>query len=140
MEEIKFRAWHHEEKKMIIVTKLDFMVNASGSKNEECEGYWGGNNRMKFDINDVTLLQYTGLKDKNGKEIYEGDVIKIEVKKRNKGDFPNLKNYLVVFEDFSFSYKDSEGYYATPLNIFIKGVEVIGNTYENPELLDLRNK
>jgi uncharacterized phage protein (TIGR01671 family) len=137
MREIKLRAWDKHKKKFLpddvyaILSK--HYAGAILIMLKDFEDYREGEFGYEHSI---VLLQYTGLKDKNGKEIYEGNVIKIEVKKRNKGDFPNLKNYLVVFEDFSFSYKDNEGYYATPLNIFIKGVEVIGNIYENPELLD----
>jgi uncharacterized phage protein (TIGR01671 family) len=129
MEEIKFRAWHNKEKKMLIVTRLDFMVNASGSKNEECEGYWGCNNRVNFDISDVTLLQYTGLKDANGKEICEGDQISYQTKH-------SLRYARVVKKNGMFccpiSRKDESDLYV-PLIKFIERhkVEVIGNVYEN---------
>ena len=137
MREIKFRAWHKIAEKM---TEVHSFTNIDYKDEDEYKYVVTSEEAVDDGVcwkyRDIVLMQYTGLKDKNEKEIYEGDVIKIEVKKRNKGDFPNLKNYLVVFEDFSFSYKDNDGHYATPLNIFIKGVEVISNIYENPELLD----
>jgi len=79
------------------------------------------------------LMQYTGLKDKNGVEIYEGDVITYQ-------EEPQKMQAKVVWKNggFVFVYEDgtenitSESWYA-PMDVEI--TEVIGNIYENPELL-----
>lgn len=75
------------------------------------------------------LMQYTGLKDKNGREIYEGDIVRIgdelveEVKWIAEGDWLADKQPMVGFVSHGTIYKGSP-------------VEVIGNIYENPELLN----
>lgn len=70
-----------------------------------------------------SVVQYTGLRDKNGKEIYEGDIIRYHVE-------PTTKIKVVIFR---------EGMFATDISS-LKAVrlisEVIGNIYENPELLE----
>ena len=85
----------------------------------------------KESISKETVGQFTGLRDKNGKEIYEGDVVRasiycdedaqvLEVKYRGTG--------------FVIDYRDSEADYFM-LSDFPGTVEVLGNIYENPELL-----
>ncbi|KQL20496.1 YopX family protein [Cytobacillus solani] len=70
--------------------------------------------------------QYTCLKDKNGKEIYEGDIIALPYKRT----FPELglQNHTVIFKNGYFSCSDYNTYAS----------EVIGNIYENPELLNIK--
>ena len=70
----------------------------------------------------------TGLKDINGKEIYEGDIVDSKLYNGTR------KNYVVEYRDGSFVIG------LTELGRWIKDVIVIGNVYENPELLNSENK
>ena len=125
MREIKFRAWLKEDKKMVNVETMDFVDKSIQylKKGEIINAYIL--RRESFD--DVELMQYTGVKDKNGKEIYEGDItickygpqIAMEVKWVDEG-FRTLGKY------------DGDNYVG-----FVKNnEEVIGNIYENKNLLE----
>lgn len=95
------------------------------------------------DAKDVELIQCTGLKDKNGKLIFEGDILKYTSKptntqKNNPEYKPYSENYSVVWEDFYTGYnlRSKEKVNCFNLGIMTKDCEVIGNIYENKELLD----
>lgn len=82
---------------------------------------------------DYHVMQFTGLHDKNGKEIYEGDIVKM------KNWSP--ENYQIKFIDgaFCLAFIDKvtsliKGY-AADINYVEKDAEIIGNVYENPELI-----
>jgi|SRR3972149_6087497 len=79
--------------------------------------------------NDIVLMQYTGLKDKNRKEIYEGDIIK-------KDPLAGIY-YSVIFEEGRYKLfgKDAWGDYNRDIDIYWHTYEIIGNIYENPELV-----
>lgn len=86
-----------------------------------------------YEVDPAAVGQYTGLKDKNGKEIYEGDILYC-ISRFDKA------NMVVIFEDGEFrmvlcekykTYETGGGFYA--IRCFEK--EVIGNIYDNPELL-----
>lgn len=79
------------------------------------------------DFEEVELMQYTGLKDKNGKEIYEGDIYHV-------GD-KNIR-YLVVWFDSGFEGKQLRSTSYAGLKSWAKDIEILGNIYENPELLE----
>ena len=111
MRPIKFRAWDKENEVMVYPKGILFdgrVVNFSCGILEPFEG--------------CELMQYTGLKDKNGTEIYEGDIV----------DVVNGIT-VVTYDDGCFRAKLNGSNYRLS---GWKSVEVIGNIYENPELLD----
>ncbi len=84
-----------------------------------------------------TLMQFTGLTDKNGKKIFEGDVLEVEGYNSRDGQWK--KNFEVVFSDAAFCLRREETEYSffgqRHGKIQLKKGIVAGNIYENPELL-----
>lgn len=131
MREIKFRAWHKVDEKWLHGYKpggegchIDGEVIITGSWLSECPG--------PMDINNVVIEQYTGIKDKNGKEIYEGDIFSTEME--------SGCNWIVLFENGAWIGKnpfwikgfDSCGLIARK---HLGEIRVMGNIHENPELI-----
>lgn len=119
MREIKFRAWDKINKDMFNVESINF---------QERRVYKDVVSYRNFE--DIDLMQYTGLKDKNNKEIYEGDIL---------SDGNIKKPYKVVFENGSFKAEfegDFDEYSFDLIDVVAQGCEVIGNIYENLELME----
>lgn len=121
---IKFRAWDGE--KMDRCWKDGRLVIDASTGEAQKIGY--GSAPFNISIpHGLTLMQYTGLKDRNGVEIYEGDIL----------SSPSMPISPVEFQRGSFNavYADgSHDEWEAPLWRY--SVEVIGNIYENPELLE----
>lgn len=123
MREIKFRAWDKVNKFLTQVMTLSFRDGKVSTTH-----YSNGGGVYLHD-DEVVLMQYTGLKDKNGKEIYEGDIIKFDKKS------PEIKS--VFYKNGSFCILDVNDVDICYLGdcIFKDEYEIIGDIYQNPELL-----
>jgi len=143
MREIKFRAWEIEHKKMMPVfqmtnVNIEKRVITTLINSKDGLGSYCGIN--------FELMQYTGLKDKNGKEIYEGDILERIGTRDNFSEVPmdTLSRELVVAKldvirdqfgttssGFSLHTQQTYSERSNPATY-----EIIGNIYENPELLE----
>lgn len=121
MREIKFRAYSKQDNRILEVIRIDFIEEILFLDTSILND---GRNQEIYDFDDIILMQYTGLKDKNGVEIYEGDILRIY------DDFNAKVFYNLRFSSFEVATTgNSVGFYSK------SGLEVIGNIYENPELL-----
>ena len=132
--EIKFRAWDKTYKRMnykVQVGNTDY-----ADQNYTCNSIWVdyGDRKsvgwMNADDKCIDLMQFTGLKDKNGKEIYEGDIIKFEynIGREIIGEIIwSIGGYYVV--------KTSDEKWNKKIIPYPIELELIGNIYENADLL-----
>ena len=128
MREIKFRAWVKEKKEIVNVEEIDFMNKVINYIDNDYE-----NNRQEIRgacFEDIELMEYTGLKDKNNKEIYEGDIVKLRA---NHGI--GVVKYSDEWGAFVVEYIKPRPLAVLGMNYYKEDIEVIGNIYENPELI-----
>ena len=131
MREIKFRAWNTDKEKMDYGDHGDFGLSASVICPLKTIPNRNGTYRTELgECFNGILLQYTGLLDKNGKEIFEGDIVMLYSYPYSK----IKKGIKVCWENngfYPFNQHDEE--YGSPLDG--QWCEIIGNIYENPNLL-----
>ena len=125
MREIKFRAWLKPTKQMAKVTGID--LERSGTfrvLTPDNQIIWFGQVNIS-----AIVMQFTGLLDKNGNEIYEGDVLACE----NKGPSQILWNY--KWGGWAVKNLKRNEFHRLDINFNRYNGEIIGNIYENPYLL-----
>jgi len=140
--EIKYRAWDKENKLMIFeLNEPNVFANRNGW--ELSFGTLPDIGQMKGKCIETILMQYTGLKDKNGNEIYEGDIL--EIPEYYDGDYKTKAHKAVVeYDNSGFDlfyggeglYNGHSGYDNLDTMVGNEPIVVIGNIYENPELLE----
>ena len=130
MREIKFRAWDEQNK----VMHNNFQFIKSGDEGNDWILFVSDKQKLKnrykkwttnpYFSQQLKIMQFTGLKDKNGKEIFEGDIVKTK----------NRKIWEIIFHGGRFivnGNKIGQGI----LMLFDEPLKVIGNKFENPELI-----
>jgi uncharacterized phage protein (TIGR01671 family) len=148
--EIKFRAWHPKIGAMLTV----YVISKLTARNHEtqvvgyepnCRGYYSENEQVRFAYDEVEWMQFTGLTDKNGVEIYEGDVVRYE---SLQGDgCIGFVTYRGGSFRISYTTDQTKPIWDTEVRMWNDGInewysienidfmEIIGNIYEHPSLL-----
>lgn len=123
---IKFRAWD-KESELFRPFGLNNVLNDS-----EGDIIIGNGNGFRFRLDNETIQQFTGLMDKNGKEIYEGDIVIC----RSDKEYQRYTSEVVIEPMIGFGTRLGTGSWNGLLSTWLNhGCEVVGNIYENPELL-----
>ena len=142
MREIKFRAWDKQAQNMLRINAIDFK-NKEFLEAEDFDAPEGATRSVitlpkGLFPEHFELMQFTGLLDKNGKEIWEGDIIKIY-----HINIPSRNSYIINYQNggFHICFLNTNNPIANEaaFNFYSDhkedGCEVIGNIYENPEIL-----
>ena len=156
MRETKFKAWHKTEKVMCDVSVINFdqgafLIGVKPGEDEIGDKYFipAPTDGRFCDWDEIELLQYTGLKDKNGKDIYEGDIIRQIAEYSDPFDDENDIDRTYIGEvvsipsrgcclkrpSFTDNLRDEKGYADYYLSVTQYRSGIIGNIHENPELL-----
>lgn len=126
---LKYRAWIKDKHKMEKVSNITFLTNNSITiSTDNLDSY------DFYSYAEYVLMEFTGIKDKTGKEVYEGDIV------RFYDDYDEEYIASVVFIDCSGAYGvEWDGFPTTFDDIneyYSEDIEVIGNIFEAPELLE----
>ena len=127
MRDIKFRAWDKQTKRLFQVQALQFYganntVDACWTNGVDFDGESTLGEPELNNLHNLELMQYTGLKDKNGVEIYEGDIVKLNI--------PTYKTFTKVIHTL---------YDAFVLESNVESndyIEILGNIHNNPDILE----
>ena len=126
----KFRAWHKELGRMMLIEIMYFFFFDNELEELELNDPVM-NDHISVYPDEIVLMQSTGLKDKNGKEIFEGDIVKMAK------DVYSDPTYYEVIRHRGGAYRLESKQHGCELWLRHADCEVVGNVYENPELLEV---
>lgn len=130
--EIKFRAWDKKRKEWYGASDPEITTFYGFHLFGECTGFCYPSIE---DLEHLEITQFTGLYDKNGKEVYEGDVVITNQPMYDEGNTYNQ----VVFYNSAFIFKAIDNKLDCVVYEYSsKFIKVIGNVFENPELLEVK--
>jgi len=124
MKELKIKAWLKKEKKMVSIIGIDF--NYEYIRYTEDDNLFNSDYKVA-EFKDIELLQFTGLKDNGGQELYEADVIKFN-------DGVDDIYGLISYDDEDGTYRVSYENITEHLSEREGDFEIVGNIFENPQL------
>jgi len=140
MRQFKFRVWDIARKKYMLPgedTKDSFAIWADGDM--VAYDFWANGKHHNDDLSipsEAIIQQYIGLKDKSDKEIYEGDFVKYTEKMNEHGDVQLLIAQVFYYDAYAcFALGGNNSFWNLFTDYGIGDIEVIGNIFENPELL-----
>lgn len=121
---LRFRAWHKE-------LKIMYEVLAIGLFNKAVTVKFDKEHYRIYSFDDIILMQSTGLFDKNGVEIFEGDVVNAYDYDYDEGKIYKTTDFtgVITYKENSFYLKDEEGIFNN-LWVHAEEIEIVGNIYE----------
>ena len=135
----KLRAWDNGMEMMVYQGDDEIYICFDGERWKlldysrtllETDEYGMNEIEQPWEVGNIEIMQYTGLKDKKGVEIYEGDVLFHPLQGRRKVYYPYSENVA------SYGLRDIDNGFGSTLRDSHAVWEIIGNIYENPELLE----
>ena len=132
---IKFRAWDEDRNRWLNCNEI-CEREFNPTQDRYAKGFVTFDLNNSFLLQGITLEQFTGLLDKNGKEIYEGDIVRFYFSHFPRDHETEMLDE-VYFENGAFLLRNIEDpcYTACPLVLWARHCKIIGNIHENPELL-----
>ena len=139
MREIKFRGYDKFDKRWVYGYGLHQSIFIDGSSN----AYVTAGIREVFIVDKESAGQYTGCKDANGKEIYEGDIVKVTDLMPCEKYYGKTYICKIVYDKDRFIIENYLGSGSNRIaekeSFNFKSIEVIGNVFENEELLEVKS-
>ncbi|EOE6401858.1 YopX family protein [Enterococcus faecalis] len=130
---LKLKAWDKKYKKIMKVNQIDFEKKTA--RLEADNGDHENRHTLTREFKDVILMQSTGLKDKNGVEIFEGDILGYDAPKK----YAHRRSmHEIAYADGRFFWEFLDLVFCQSNILYRDGYLVIGNIHENPELLEVK--
>ena len=133
MRQIKFRVWDTVNKNMFVPSSINFKGNTVWI----CDSH--GENKFEYELENENskLMQFTGLLDKNGKEIYEGDIVKTRFEVFSIEWFKDNACFIMsCVETGKVRWFENREVFSGEFKFMSNEVEIIGNICEHPNLLN----